>query len=1433
MSSSSLPPLTSSNPSLLPPNPSSTVSFQSDPPAKPLVRKTYGRQKHVSPPPEPQPSSSSVDAPGPSPSKRWTSASDKMLASFASLDPGAGADREDEDEVMDDEAVKRELERMRKSRQSRSNPEPEPAVPAAEEHSPSNAPAPEAEGAALEPTQGDDSDKDDTEDTPKAAPRKDSLYVTVNGSTHSTPSLPELPPSSPPRGKFSSSTSLSNGEEGRSSQSGASADTFMTQRERQARNETLPPEKQAKKGLKKKRVVVESDEESEDDVPTRAPRDRSPETPIQWEDNGDEPADEPQKDEYDLGAAMEEVAEEEEEAERTRTRNEKREKELSRREDPLKGAGMDGLFDDDDEEQEKKPKKKASPQSSKGLNKQDKKQMHKDIDAAERSRTVHLARPRTDSHNTMADWMKSYAESQAGFSRSHPSSGPAESISEFDTPVPERIAPAKTGSEGKVPSSQAMLAESIVTSSPSAASNKLGRKGVFFKPSPRATPAPVVDEVDAGEEEQDFAAFAADLDAQDEAAEAVSALAAEKAAKQAALYKRKLALVAKAEQEKSKKIGKKVKEEEGDSDVEIVYGPNAKKGKRPLSKLPNGATLHHKPRPSDQKISETYMAHAGRGFAHAHERSFNAGSRPAGQKRGRDRIISQQDLDKDLHDRIARQAAFVRKDREMIFGKGRMRVPERQEVDLDAIQQELSKRAEEEVKDEDEEDKDEDDEDYVEEEETEEALYSGEEGDAVEEDEEEGEETQEDEPDAKPVKHEEDEEENVAFPKPKTRPSARRQIVPDSDDEEDAPASTFMPPPDLPASATQRSTQAASGDSGNLADDDVPMGPADAGGEEGLGDNFAAGFGDFDVGGFGDDAGGGFSQLFNETQVDNAEDALAKLRKPDASGLAPTLAALPEVEISETQMARDDALVMGVMEDAAMDNRRESEAPKKMYLNTQGMFTQTRPNDWEDAPDPPQRPYDETQWTPYSHSQRPPYPSSTQQNTDDSPLPTSERDAADVSPTQPKLRRLKRRSSPAPEAEDAEEEDERAATPELEETQISSAPRNALTALMDSRNRRDPSEPAKSKKDKGKESEYIQRQAEESDDEDMGGWGKTHDEEEEEASGDEDQIVEGLVNDEQRSEAERERDEELGRAKLREIEKADDEKRMKAAKDLIDGVHRKHRRGEDFVDDDEEERGQRYKRINRKVRKIVNEKTKEGLIGNESTDRFQAAYEEEQDSESDDETQAYHPDIFEGARGPSPELQRENTPPQQVSFSEGLKRLREMGRKNGERNMDTLDDDLDKEIGLNDDAFPGARKPLGDTFDNAIDADSAAMPEPEYSIARGNPKRRSGAPEGLVDEFTFKRPKTTPVQKSESLNALLKEDSAYSRSSAISSGSAGSRSVFRSKVGAGGSSSTSLGSASLGGGDLGRGRALPQRSNTMSSSSSGLTGLKKGDKFGR
>jgi hypothetical protein len=84
--------------------------------------------------------------------------------------------------------------------------------------------------------------------------------------------------------------------------------------------------------------------------------------------------------------------------------------------------------------------------------------------------------------------------------------------------------------------------------------------------------------------------------------------------------------------------------------------------------------------------------------------------------------------------------------------------------------------------------------------------------------------------------------------------------------------------------------------------------------------------------GFGS-AGGGFSQLFGATQAPATTDGFAALRNAADVDFCPTAALLPSVRISDTQKARDNALLAG-QEDAGAPTPRPLN--KKRYLNQDG-----------------------------------------------------------------------------------------------------------------------------------------------------------------------------------------------------------------------------------------------------------------------------------------------------------------------------------------------------------------------------------------------------------------------------------------------------------------------------------------------------------------
>ena len=236
-----------------------------------------------------------------------------------------------------------------------------------------------------------------------------------------------------------------------------------------------------------------------------------------------------------------------------------------------------------------------------------------------------------------------------------------------------------------------------------------------------------------------------------------------------------------------------------------------------------------------EDVSETFVDFAGTTFGHAELRRANAGAAPAGQKKGRESMISQAQVDSMIKSKHQLQIAALQKQKEEDWGRARA-LPQRQKQDVEAIL-EMTTQAAEEAR-EDSEAEDTDDEDFLPEGASEDGqvLYSGDEsGEDTLDDDEVDERSEsahpghsgtdkENHPDA-PAEDEEDEPEPIIHRK--VRATARFAI--DSDDENDATPRARAP----------------------LAEVEVPLQQTDDG---------------LDLSGF-DDGSPGFSQLFEATQA--------------------------------------------------------------------------------------------------------------------------------------------------------------------------------------------------------------------------------------------------------------------------------------------------------------------------------------------------------------------------------------------------------------------------------------------------------------------------------------------------------------------------------------------------------------------------------------
>lgn len=253
-------------------------------------------------------------------------------------------------------------------------------------------------------------------------------------------------------------------------------------------------------------------------------------------------------------------------------------------------------------------------------------------------------------------------------------------------------------------------------------------------------------------------------------------------------------------------------------------------------------------------VTETHVDFAAKAWKHGEMKQANGGSVPAGQKKGRDVVITQAQLDHAVRMKHKEQTERLRRKKEEEWGRTRS-LPEKREQDIEALvaataQQSMTK----EESDEEDEDFVPDDEDDGEVEEGDDVMYySGEEteGDDVEDNVgEDGEATDDVEPISteegpKPDSIEDDEESQVV--KRKVRSSNR--VAFDSDDEGTPRASRKPTSAKIASSPTKMANSAVTIDHNLAADTDLG--------------------GDIDLGGFGDDGEGGFSQLFEATQVDD------------------------------------------------------------------------------------------------------------------------------------------------------------------------------------------------------------------------------------------------------------------------------------------------------------------------------------------------------------------------------------------------------------------------------------------------------------------------------------------------------------------------------------------------------------------------------------
>ncbi|KAG1820532.1 MRC1-like domain-containing protein [Suillus subaureus] len=341
--------------------------------------------------------------------------------------------------------------------------------------------------------------------------------------------------------------------------------------------------------------------------------------------------------------------------------------------------------------------------------------------------------------------------------------------------------------------------------------------------------------------------------------------------------------------------------------------------------------------------------------------------------------------------------------------------------------------------------------------------------------------------------------------------------------------------------------------------------------------------------------GGGFSQFFSDEK-----DEGSSFKEGDCNELALSLdvGLEPALEVSSTLRRKADNIFEKEQEyvvEIANDQQKQDNNPE-WYITENGFLTQTS------GPHAEQYRIKSFQRSPLPASQTlmgDLIPSSSER----APLQTLSFKAREESPdVRPLLHRLRRRSSSPLERKTAVQDDGSLLPPLL----ISQLPkRNAFDVLGGHPKSNAP-------KRKLEKSEFVAAEAEESDEDELIGFGPIQKDDDEEAEDDDDEkIVEGLVDDAV-MDVETERAD-LVQEKFREHEDEDDKKLEKLHQDAIDGKFRMKRRDrgigfeEDSDDDEEDENNRRIRRGMNKKRKIDGD-TLEDLGRNQETKAFYDAY---------------------------------------------------------------------------------------------------------------------------------------------------------------------------------------------------------------------------------
>ncbi|THH12400.1 hypothetical protein EW145_g66 [Phellinidium pouzarii] len=373
----------------------------------------------------------------------------------------------------------------------------------------------------------------------------------------------------------------------------------------------------------------------------------------------------------------------------------------------------------------------------------------------------------------------------------------------------------------------------------------------------------------------------------------------------------------------------------------------------------------------------------------------------------------------------------------------------------------------------------------------------------------------------------------------------------------------------------------------------------------------------------------------------------------------------PALEVTTQVRRKADAIFEKEQEFLLGDAKSaRSHSEQELYITESGLLTQTKPESFTPIV---YRSWASSQKSPVPASQATAPPMTSQRL----PLSTLSFTSETSSPSEHRLSRLVKGKGRARSPVDGGDL--------LASGPAPGGPLNAFTELLKA-----------SKKDKKKlgKSEYVEGEAQESDEDEMFGFGVTKKDDEGESDDDDpDAIVENLVDDAAMDAGQLAEEKVL--EKVKEQTEQDDAALQKYHQAAIEGKYRGKRRGggiamDDSDSDEEDEETRRLRQRMHKKRRIEGDSL-EALGKDEKSRAFYEAYQRDvQDEDNDDFAHLTRDDMDLEDEGD------ENEPPEVVSTSEIQTRLREAARNRGKEmtyNFDPENVDWADTAALSDDEF--------------------------------------------------------------------------------------------------------------------------------------------------